>query len=865
MPKLTKTGIWYFVGFLLAGSPAIARQQPKPPTIERIDIRGNRRMKEDDVRYYIQSHAGDVYDEDRLALDLRYLYKEGKAFENIQIMVTDGDTGKIVTFLLEEKPLVREIKYTGNKSFTESNILDQFKERKVGIVQDSVYEPAKVRAAERALKELMMQNGRPLGTVHTEVENVPPNSVRLKFIMDEGPKVRIGDIRFVGNKIFSDEELKGALKLTKERGPISIFKGTDKYYPDKLQYDIEQNLRTYYQERGYLHVQVGDPLSRIFEGPRGYIPMLRKTREQFLVEIPIEAGDQYHLGELKVSNCGIMSCEKIAAMFGMNKGDVLNYKRIKDTIEAIKKGYGDAGYIDADLIPEQTPHPDTKTVDLSFDLQPGKQFIVHRINFEGNTKTRDKVMRRELLIYEGWPFSSRMLDVSVQKLNMLGYFDKIEEKDYQVTPDQKTSSVDVRIKVKEKSQQSIGLTGGVSGYSGSFIGVNYQTNNLLGRGESLEFSVMAGTRMTDFILSFTEPYLLDTRWNLGVSLFNERNRFDTYSVFGITNFATGQPTALFTQRTKGFTVNMSRMIRQSWWRAGISYTYQKIGVADISSGFESFALGQFSGFAPAGDVNAALKGIIRSEITPSLSFNNTNAFFNPTMGHSVTLSAAFAGSVLGGDFNQIRPSVEYRQFFPDKWISNRRNTFGFRLAGQYVMAFSGSTVPFFDRFFIGGETTIRGFDIRSISPLVVTSTRSLDANGKPIIDFTTGLAKINRSLSPIGGDTMGLFNGEYRIPVAGPLTMSLFYDVGISTVLDKSGLGVFGASTTNTLIESSNRAVRSSTGLEISFMLPMVNAPFRLIFAYNPQAYRATVMAGLTPISIMEPRHDIKFTIGRSF
>lgn len=853
------------VGFLLVGSPAIAQRQPKPPIIERIDIRGNRRMKEEDIRYYIQSHAGDVYDEDRLALDLRYLYKEGKAFESIEITATDGDTGKIVTFLLVEKPLVREIKYAGNKSFTESNILDHFKERKVGIVQDSAYEPAKVRAAERALKELMVQNGRPLGTVHTEIENVPPNSVRLKFVMDEGPKVRIGDIRFVGNKVFSDEELKGTLKLTKERGPISIFKGSDKYYPAKLEYDIDQNLKAYYQERGYLQVQVGDPLTRIFEGSRGYIPMLRKTREQFLVEIPIEAGDQYRLGELKVSNCGIIPCENVARMFGMTKGEILNYKRVKTTIEGIKKAYGEVGYIDADLIPEQTPHPDTKTVDLTFDMQPGKRFSVHRIDFEGNTKTRDKVMRRELLIQEGWPFSSRWLDLSVQKLNMLGYFDKIEEKDYQVTPDQKTSTVDVRIKVKEKSQQSIGLMGGVSGLSGSFIGVNYQTNNFMGRGESLEFSVTAGTRTTDFILSFTEPYLLDTRWNLGVSLFNSRNRFDTYSMFGITNYATGQPSALFTQRTIGFTVNMSRMIGQSWWRMGASYTYQKIGIADISSGFESYALGQFTGFAPGGDASAALKGIIRSEITPSLSFNNTNAFFNPTRGRSVTLSAAFAGSVMGGDFNQIRPAVEFRQFFPDRWISNNRNTFGFRLAAQYVMAFSGSTVPFFDRFFIGGETTIRGFDIRSISPLVITSTRALDVKGNPIIDFHTGLAKISSSINPIGGDTMGLFNGEYRIPVAGPLTMSLFYDVGISAVLEKSGLGVFGSATTNTLVESSNRVVRSSTGLEISFMLPMVNAPFRLIFAYNPQVYRGRVMVGLVPIDIMEPRRDIKFTIGRSF
>jgi outer membrane protein insertion porin family len=303
----------------------------------------------------------------------------------------------------------------------------------------------------------------------------------------------------------------------------------------------------------------------------------------------------------------------------------------------------------------------------------------------------------------------------------------------------------------------------------------------------------------------------------------------------------------------------------TWWRLGASYTYQKIAVARIAPGFESFALGQFTGMAPGGDAAAALNGIIRSEFTPSISRNSTNAYFNPTRGSSLTLSVGVAGSYLGGDFNLIRPSVEYRKFFPDRWISNGRNTFRFRLVGQYVRAFHGSTVPFFDRFFIGGETTIRGFDIRSISPLVVTATRILDANGNPVIDLTNGLARVDRSINPIGGDTLALFNGEYRIPIAGPLSMAAFYDVGLTRVSDRNGLGVFGGNTTNSLINSTNSVVRGSTGLEISFMLPMVNAPFRLIFAYNPQTFNGQVMVGTIPFNIQEPRHDIKFTIGRSF
>jgi outer membrane protein insertion porin family len=769
-----------------------------------------------------------------------------------------------VTFIVKEKPLIREIKYVGNKSFTESNILDHFKERKVGLTIDSQYDPAKIRQAERALIDLLAMNGKPLGTVHTEVDPIPPSSVRVRFVMDEGPKVRIGEIRFIGAKVFQDDELRGALKLVKERGLITIFKGTDKYHEGKLEYDIESNLKTFYKEHGYMQVQVGEPVTRIFEGSRGPIPGFRKTKMQFLIEIPVDAGDQYRLGELTLKDCGIFKCEALVKMFGLEKGDVVNGKKIKDGLENIKKLYGDWGYIDWSYLPDQKFNPEKKTMDLTFEFQPSKQFFVHRINFVGNTKTRDKVLRREFVLEEGKMFSSRALDVSVLRLNQLGYFDKIEEKDYEVKPDEKTGLVDVNVKVKEKSQQSIGFSGGVSGISGSFIGVNYTTNNLMGRGETLEFSVTAGTRESDFVISFTEPYLLDTRWNMGVSLFNQRFRFDTYTTFGVLGYATGQPYELFTRRTSGVTLSVSRPLGLSFWRFGASYTYQNISVGDISPGFEAYALGQLVGYIPGGDPQKALTGIIRSELTPTISYNSTNAYWNPTRGSSLSLSVGVAGGVFGGEFNLVRPMVEFRHFRPDRWISKGRNTLGFRLLAEYACAYGGSTLPFFDRFYVGGETTVRGFDIRSISPLAVSSTPQFDPNGNPIIDLNNGLAKIDRSIVPVGGDSLGIFNFEYRIPIAGPLSVAGFTDVGFSHVFSKSSLGDFGTTKID-IIPATNSTPRASVGAEVQFMLPMIGAPFRLIFAYNPLVFDEVFYVGNRSLHAQEPRRDIKFTIGRSF
>jgi outer membrane protein insertion porin family len=856
-----------FLGFLLLGSAAYA-QQPVRAKVQTVQIQNNKRIPKDTIlASIIQTREGELFDESNVEFDLRSLYKTN-FFENIVVTEEDGDIGKIITFAVKEKPLIRSIEYSGNSSFTESNILDAFKEKKVGLTVDSQYDPAKIRVAERVLKDLLVQNGKPLGILHTEVESIPPISVRVRFVMEEGPSVRIGQIRFTGTKVFGDGELKNALKLSKERNLFTLFKGTDKYHKEKLEYDIESNLRAFYQERGYMQAQIGQPLTRIFDGPRGMIPMLRKTRDQFFIEIPIEAGDQYRIGKLELKDCGaLFSCDALVGFFNMKKGDIVNFKRIKDTLEQLKKLYGNYGYINFSYTALPNPDPKNKTYDLTLTLQPDKQFLVGHIAFSGNTKTRDKVIRREFILEEKKIFSSVALDQSILRLNQLGIFEKIEEKDYETKPDDTKGLVDVNLKLKEKSQRSIGFSGGVSGISGSFLGLNYSDNNFLGRGETLELNVTGGTRTTNFNISFSEPYLFDTRWNMQLSLFNQRYRYDSYSSFGVTNI-TGEPTELFVQKTTGTTLGLNRRLGRSLWSFGSSYTYQKIGISNITAGLESYALSQFTGFSPTNKATDALNGIIRSEITPMLSYNSTNSYFMASRGTAFTFSTGVSGGVLGGDFSMIKPLLEYRHFIPDKWISNNHNVFAFRFLGEYIQSYgkSGkSSVPFFDRFFIGGENDIRGFDIRSISPIAITSSRVLDVHGDPIINLKTGLPLITQSQPfPVGGDIVGVFNFEYRIPIAGPLSLAAFYDMGIVRASRINSLGNFGVSHVD-IIDSTNRAIRGSTGVEIQFVLPVVSAPFRLIFAYNPQTLDTNITTTNGVFRIQEPHRDIKFTVGRSF
>jgi outer membrane protein insertion porin family len=862
MVKAAGCGILFF-GFLLLGS-AVYAQQPARTTVQRIQVRKNHLEEKTILSWIVHTREGEPYDESNIEFDLRALYKQNY-FENIEVTEEDGDIGKIITFWVKEKPRIHEVFYAGNSSLKEDNIRTAFHEKKIGVSTSSYYDPAKIRMAERVLKELMVESGKPLGVVHTEIETVAAG-VNVRFIMQEGRSARIGEIDFSGPKIFSDKELKNSLKLTKEHSLLSMFKGADKYHKEKLEYDIDSNLKAFYQDRGYMQVQTGSPITRIFNGPRGMIPLLRKTRDQFFIEIPIEAGDQYRIGKLELTGCEpLYKCDDLLKAFPLKEGDIVKFKSIRDTVEQIKKQYGKYGYINFSYTAKPNVDQKKKTYDLTLNLNADKQYLVDKIWFLGNVKTKDIVLRREFILQEMMIFSSTALDSSIARLNRLGIFDRIEEKDYEIKLDETKGMVTITVNVKEKSQRSIGFSGGVSGISGSFIGVNYSDNNFLGRGESVELNVMGGTRTTDFIFSFSEPHLFDTLWNTELRLFNRRYRYDSYSSFGLTSYS-GAPAELFTQKTLGTTLSLNRPFKRLWSFGG-SYTYERIGISDIAAGLESYALNQFAGLTPSNQVTDALKGIIRSEFTPSVSYLSLDHPFLTSRGTSFQFSTAVAGGILGGDFNMFRPILEYRHYFPDKWLISKHNVFAFRFLGEYIQSFGNSSVPFFDRFFIGGENDIRGFDIRSISPIAITSTRMLDVNGNPVINLKTGLPMVSQSAPfPVGGDMAGIFNFEYRMPVAGPLSLALFYDMGMVRAAQTSSLKNFGASHSDIeIIGSTNHAIRASTGLELQFVLPMIGAPFRLIFAYNPQRVNTSITTTNSLYRINEPNHDIKFTVGHTF
>ena len=852
---------------LLSLSQLQLSAQP-PDRLEEIRVVGNRRILESTVRYYIQSKENDPYNSGQILRDYRSLLNTD-FFSDIKVKRLAGETGWVIIFEVKERPLIRSIEYEGMKSFKESDVLEKFRDMRVGITVDSPFNEAKVPRARRALRTLLEGNGRPLATIAASVENVTTTSVKLTFQIDEGPKVRIGDIGFEGNTVFKDKELRKGLDLTKVRGPISLFKGQDKFILEKMEYDVHTNMLAKYRSHGYINARAGEPKTRIVEAPQGWLLGFRKTKQQYFVTIPIEEGEQYRYAGFEVEGVRNFEDDLVARFYAIEEGEIVNFTAIKDATEDLKKLYSRFGYLDVEVVPNLDPDEENKTVNVLVSVEEGKQYIVHRIQFAGNTKTRDKVLRREFLLEEQQVFNGDLLEFSVLRVNQLGFFQKIEETDYEVNKKPQESEVEVLVKVKERSMQTIGLTGGVSGISGSFIGVNYQTNNFRGLGQQIDVQMLTGTRSSNYTFSFTEPYFLDSKISLGASVFNQRFRFDTLTAFfGLISPSENIP--LFTRISTGFSVSGSYPLWR-WTRVGLSYSLQTIKIQDIDDLFVDFALNQLIGFTPGGSAEEAQRGIIRSQVSPSIVYNTKNSFFNATRGTSLTVQVPVAGGALGGSFNVIRPYIEYQKFLPDRYITKGRNTYAFRAQLIHIFPFGElatggrMSVPFFERIFSGGEFTFRGFDLRSVTPWAISRTPSLDEAGLPIIDPGSGLPSISERIIPVGGDTSLLLTGEYRIPIAGPLHVAAFADFGTTTVLLRKNLSLFGPRTFIDLQEQTNNVWRASTGAEVQFLLPMIGQPFRLILAYNPLVMDETIVLGGVRFPLREPKTNIKFTVGYTF
>ncbi len=824
--RKSTTATW-LAGFVLALTPGAWAQVPvqgaapaaqatqaapklppagSPPLLRYIDLRfptqGNVSVIEPQTYlYYVQSRPSRSsdgvwvpYDEKAILEDFKRLWATN-FLDNLWIEVKDapydnGVIGKHVIFNMEERQRVKIVDYEGSKEIEQSKIEEKLREEGVQIRLDSFIDPGLIRRVEGIVRDMFAEKGFEFATVTHSIREVAggPKTIHLTFRLNEGPKVRIRRVEFVGNKAIGDGALKRQMKSNKEEWWVP-FSGRGTYQAVKFEEDADKVVE-HYRNEGYVTARVGQPELKYIEDSTD-----RRTRYVEL-RVPVVEGEKYRVGDFTFDGNTVVKSEGLRELFKLKPGTVYSEKKIRKALDKAREVYGSLGYFEftayPDLKPRElgdaaplAPGPVTPTVDVTMRVQEGKQYFINRITFVGNTTTRDNVIRREVRLFEGGVFNTEALKYSIKRLNQLGYFKQLEGgKDLNVdkTPGA-DNKVDIKLKLEEQNRNQLTFGAGVSQYEGFFGQLMFQTSNFMGRGETLSLSAQVGSRAKNYQIAFTEPFLFDRPITIGGDIHRTQIRY---------------PYA-YTQNATGGAVSMGFQVR-AFSRMFATYSYEQITVTDLNEAYfgQQIPPGAVWVEPPLQDIrNPFIQDLLLtatggkrtiSKVVPSFVYNTIDNPIFPSAGRRLSLGIDLAG--LGGDTTFIKPVVEGVIY----WPQTRRLTLGARAQWQYIRPSGNTILPMFERLFLGGEYSVRGYDIRTIGPR----------------DPLSGLV--------IGGNKSLLFNAEYIFQVAGPVRLLAFFDAGQVILREQS---------------YSWEGFKTSTGAEVRFFMPVLNVPFRLIFAYN--------------------------------
>jgi outer membrane protein insertion porin family len=768
---------------------------------------------------------------------------------------SNGVVGKLVSYNMEERQRVKIVDYVGSKAIETSKIDEALKMTMSEIRLDTFIDPALVRKVSGIVRDMLKEKGFQSAEVTPEIVTMEggPKLVHLTFHMSEGPKVKIKKIEFVGNKVFDDATLKKKMKENREVWMFSWINGRGVFQEPKFDEDADK-ITEFYKEHGYIRANVGVPEQKFLSDSDD-----KKTR-WIELRIPITEGRQYKVGEVDFTGNTIIKTEYLKPLFKLNTGEVYNEKNVRKGMEKAREVYGGGGYWEFTGFPDYKFHDDPNpaepqapqalaapvepgppVVDVTMRLQEGQQYFVNRITFVGNSTTHDTVIRRQMRLAEDGVFNTEALKSSIKLVNQLGYFKPLEggkDVDVQKTPNE-TNKVDVRVKLEEQNRNQLTFGAGVSQYEGFFGQLSFQTSNFLGRGESFTVSLQAGSLAQNYTVGFTEPFLFDRNMTGGVQLFKQEIHYVNQ----------------FTQNTTGTTLTFGYPLG-NFTRFFANYSYQHVTVSELNTVYTDPTVLRRNPFLQDSLLIGQGGERVISKITPSIVHNTVDNPIFPTSGKRFTVSTELAG--LGGNTNFYKPSVEGVYF----WRQNPRMSLGMRGQLEYINQFSGNVpLPIFEKLFLGGEYSVRGFDIRSIGPS----------------DPFTGLV--------LGGNKSLLFNLEQGFTIAGPVRAILFYDAGqvraqgerfsvwedTRIPIIPPGPVLIDPNQPISLVDPNapgpqfttvgqHSAFKTSTGVEIRFFMPVLNVPFRLIFYWDPQRW------GVRDNNLQpQQAYGFRFAVGSTF
>ncbi len=761
------------------------------------------------------------YDEKLPLEDFRRLWATN-FLEDLRIEVKDapfenGVVGKHITYILQEKQRARIVDYEGADSIGVTKIEERLKEESADIRADAFVDATEIHKNAGIIRAILREKGFHAATVTHRLRELPGSTrlVHLTFVINEGPKLRIQRVDFVGNTEVADWRLKRQMKDNKSRPWYlpSFLSPASAYQESKFEEDADRVIQ-YYRDRGYVAARVDAQEVRTIRDSRD-----GKTRWVEL-KIPVREGPRYKVGDFTVEGNELVKTEALRPLFKVKSGSYYKEGAIRKGLEKARELYGAVGYYEftgyPELIPRETTPPaeaaapaaaapgngggaEAPLLDVTMKMQEGKQHFVNRITFSGNLTTRDNVIRRELALYEGGVFNTEALKYSVKRLNQLGFFKPLEDEkaiDVAKAPGA-DDKVDVTLKFEEQNRNQLNFGVGMSQYEGLYGTFAYTAGNFLGRGESVTVALQRGTRSKLYQIGISEPYLFDQPISASAELYSRK--YDFYATLS---------KVAYSEVREGGSVSIGRPLGR--FRNGyLNYTYERIAIA-ISEGLlnetrssSSVGIPYFNPFMDSGRHTD-------SRISPTVVHNTVDNPMLPHSGMRLSGSLQVAGRFLRGTYNYIKPDAEAIVYLP----TSRRTGFGFRAQWGWLRTYGETTaLPYYLRYFLGGEYQIRGVDIRTVGPV----------------------DQYNRSL---GGNKFVLFNAEYYIDVFGPVRAVLFHDAGQAFAENE---------------QINLRQLRTSTGGELRVVVPMLNVPFRLIYAFN--FYR----------DVYQPARAFKFAIGTTF
>jgi len=796
-------------------APIIPKAAPVAPSERIVGIRvvGYQTVSPDTIAHYLGVKVGDPYDPEKIRANFQSLWDVG-LLENVSVEAERDAAGVTLVVTIEERPTISSVDFSGNKKLSTSQIKDKLREDKVEIHQGAPLSLREIAKTRSAIADYYVSQGFRSATVDFRIEDISKTGKKVVFVIDEGEKVKITSITFEGNAVISDRRLRMAMKKTKETAVWRLF--SDKTSFNQANYDEDvENVKALYQSRGYKNVVVKDPKIDIYvKNPRA---KPKKIKRRARITIPIVEGERFYTGNIRVVRVNqqgqpvdppeptvIPSNVLLKEFSELPPGSILNRERLVEALQRIEGKYKSRGYIYWFADPEYHEIGDHR-VDVDVKLYEGDKFYLGRLEVKGNTTTRDKVIRREFALDEGAVMNMEAIKKSLQKLQQLGYFKIAEDPEFSVRPADK--KVDMVIKGTEASKNEIQFGAGYSALDGFFGQFSFQTRNFLGRGEILGASAQVGRISNYYDVSYTVPWFMDRNQTVGVSLF--RRNVDYLNIdekrSGGTTFY-GKGIGLF----------------DSW---SLLYAYE-----DVKANFPVRGA-QVPPGQPAPPAKFTEITGTTSSVTPGYRFDSRNDPFDPNRGYRLYLTAQFAGSVLGGNQDFIKPLVGGSGYLPLPFP--RHAYLGANFEAGYVAPFSGRDVPIFERFQLGGETSLRGFRTGSVLPL--------KKNNQV---FTDDVGRI------LGGDKYFVVNFEYVFASVGPAKLLAFTDVG------------------NVYHESQSidfSRLRTAVGAELRIFLPIFQAPLRFIYSFNLDPRTPIDQFGFPINNLREKRSGFDFSIGRTF